>query len=109
MAEQARKMSEIMKEMSERLLRNPGGVPSSEAAHVALFFANVVWNESVGLGHAGDGYRKVWQTMEAENPALWNEFKSSDVNAMIDELIQYKQTHYPGWSRMTPGCGPAPS
>ena len=34
-----------MKEMSETLLRNPGGVPSSEAAHVALFFANVAWNE----------------------------------------------------------------
>ena len=35
------KMSEIMKEMSETLLRHPGGVHSSEAAHVALFFANV--------------------------------------------------------------------
>ena len=44
--------SEIMKEMSETLLRNPGAVPSSEAAHVALFFANVAWNESVGLDHA---------------------------------------------------------
>lgn len=70
MAEQARKMSEIMKEMSDPLLRNPSSVPSSEAAHVALFFANVAWNESVGMGHARDGYRNVWETMEAENPAL---------------------------------------
>jgi uncharacterized protein YjeT (DUF2065 family) len=30
MPEQARKLSEIMKEMSEMLLRNSGGVPSSE-------------------------------------------------------------------------------
>ena len=52
MPEQARKLSEILKEMSETLLRNPAGVPSSEAAHVALFFANVAWNESVGLDHA---------------------------------------------------------
>jgi hypothetical protein len=29
-----------VKEMSETPLRNPGGVPSSEAAHVALLFAN---------------------------------------------------------------------
>jgi len=100
-----RKMSEIMKEMSETLLRNPGGVPSSEAAHVALFFANVAWNESVGLGHARDGYRKVWQTMEAENPVLWEEFKSSDVNAMIDELIQYKKAHYPDDRRRILTCG----
>jgi hypothetical protein len=70
MPEQARKLSEIMKEMSETLLRNPGAVPSSEAAHVALFFANVAWNESVGLGQARDGYRNVWETIEAENPAL---------------------------------------
>src|SRR5947209_10388348 len=49
MPAQPRKLSEIMKEMSETLLSNPGGVPSSEAAHVALFFANVAWNESVGL------------------------------------------------------------
>jgi len=27
-------------ENTETLLHNPGGVPSSEAAHVALFFAN---------------------------------------------------------------------
>src|SRR5262249_37769499 len=93
MPEQARKLSEIMKEMSETLLRNPSGVPSSEAAHVALFFANVAWNESVGLDHARDGYRNVWETIEAENPALWDEFKSSDVNAMIDELIRYKKAH----------------
>src|SRR5207302_10781737 len=86
MPEQARKLSEIMKGMSERLLRNPGGVPSSEAAHVALFFANVAWNEIVGLDYAREGYRNVRETIEAENPALWNEVKSNDTDAAIDEL-----------------------
>jgi len=105
MPERARKLSEIMKEMSETLLRNPGGVPSSEAAHVALFFANVAWNESVGLDHAREGYRNVWETIEAENPALWNEFKSSDTDAMIDELIRYKKAHYPDDRRRILTCG----
>ncbi len=59
--------------MSERLLRNPGGVPSSEAAHVALMFANIAWNETVGLGHARKGYRSAWEMIEAENPELWSE------------------------------------
>jgi hypothetical protein len=96
MPEQPRKMSEIMKEMAELLLRKPSSrVPSSEAAHVALLFANVAWNESVGLDHARDGYRNVWETIEAENPALWNEFKSNDMNAMIDELVEYKKTALP--------------
>ena len=42
---------------------------------------------------------------DAENPALWNEFKSSDVNAMIDELIRYKKAHYPGDRRRILTCG----
>jgi hypothetical protein len=88
-----RKLSEILKEMSETLLRNPDAVPSSEAAHVTLLFANVAWNESVGLDYPRAG--SVWETIAAENPALWNEFKSGDTDAMIGELIQYKQAHYP--------------
>jgi hypothetical protein len=108
MTEEPRKMSEIMKEMSETLLRNSGGVPSSEAAHVALLFANIAWNESVGLDHTKEGYRNVWETIVAENPALWNEFKSNDINAMIDELTRYKRTHYPNDRRRILVCGMVP-
>jgi hypothetical protein len=108
MPEQPRKMSEIMKEMSERLLRNPSGVPSSEAAHVALLFANVAWNECVGMDHAREGYRNVWETIEAENPALWNEFKSNNIDAMIDELVRYKKAHYPDDRRRILVCGMVP-
>src|SRR5271157_3067422 len=105
MTAQPRKMSEIMKEMAERLLRHPSEVPSSEAAHVALFFANAAWNESIGVAHSRDSYRNVWETIEAENPELWNEFKSNDINAMIDELVQYKKTHYPDDQRRILTCG----
>ncbi len=105
MPEQTRKLSEILKEMAEMLLRNPGGAPSSEAAHVALLFANVAWNESVGLDHARDGYRKVWETIEADNPELWNELKSNDINTMIDALVRYKQAHYPDDRRRVLTCG----
>ena len=105
MTAQPRKMSEIMKEMAERLLRHPSEVPSSEAAHVALFFANAAWNESIGVAHSRDSYRNVWETIEAGNPELWNEFKSNDVNALIDELVQYKKTHYPDDQRRILTCG----
>ncbi len=105
MTRQPRKMSEIMKEMSEVLLRNPDNIPSSEAAHVALFFANVAWNESVGLDHAREGYRGAWETIEAENPELWNEFKSNDIDGMIDELIRYKKSHHPDDWRRILTCG----
>ncbi len=105
MTDRPRKLSEIMKEMSESLLRDPVGVPSSEAAHVALFFANVAWNECVGLDHAREGYRSAWETIEAENPELWNELKSNDIDGMIDELVEYKKAHYPDDRRRILTCG----
>jgi len=53
-------MSEILKEMLASLLRNAHKIPSSEAAHVALFFATAAWSEGVGLTHAREGCRDVW-------------------------------------------------
>ena len=52
----SQKKCEIMKEMSEVLPRHPVNVPTSEAAQVALFFANAAWNESAGLDDARGGY-----------------------------------------------------
>jgi hypothetical protein len=98
-------MSEMLQEMSEVLLCNPHVPPSSEAAHVALFFANVAWNECVGLDHAREGYRNVWETIEADNPTLWNEFKSNDIDGMIDELVKYKQEHFADDKRRILTCG----
>ena len=94
-----------MQEMAGSLLRNRHTIPSSEAAHIALFFATAAWNESVGLSGAREGYRNVWETIEADNPAAWNELKSSDVDQMIDELVRYKQTHHPDDRRRILLCG----
>ena len=105
MNHQPRKLSEMMKEMSERLLRHPDAAHSSEAAHVALMFANFAWNETVGLGHPREGYRSAWETIEAENSEMWSEFKSNDIDGMIDELIEYKQQHFPDDKRRILTCG----
>jgi hypothetical protein len=105
MTDQQRKMSEVLEEMSKLLLRHPRKVPSAEAAQVALFFANAAWNECVGLTDSREGFRHVWETIESENPELWNEFKSNDINAMIDELVEYKGAHYPNDQRRILTCG----
>ena len=108
MAEQPKKLSEMLKEMAERLLRDPDAVPSSEAFNVALMFANIAWNETVGLDNARQGFRSAWEMIEADNPALWNELKSNDAGAMIDELIRFKQEHYPNDKRRILACGTTP-
>jgi len=105
MTSHPRKMSEIMKQMSEQLLRNPDAVPSCEAAHIALMFANIAWNESVGLGRARGSYRSAWEQIEAGNPEVWSEFTSNDVDAMIDELVRFKAKHYPDDQRRILLCG----
>jgi hypothetical protein len=105
MTQPARKMSEIIVEMSDRLLRNPGSVPSSEAAYVALMFANIAWNEAIGLGIPRTSYRSSWEQIAAENSEMWSEFKSNDMDAMIDELAQFKKQHYPDDQRRILTCG----
>ena len=59
----------------------------------------------MGLGHARESYRNVWETIEADNPALWNEFKTNDIDVMIDKLIRYKKAHYPDDRRRILTCG----
>ena len=98
-------LSRILLEMSECLLDNPTAPPTSEAAHVTLLFATAAWNESVGLTYARDGYRHVWETIEADNPEFWKELKSNDVEAMIDELVSYKQARCPNDRRRILTCG----
>ena len=104
-ADQPRKMSDIMMEMSDRLMLDPKAIHSSEARHVALFFANLAWNECVGLGAERERTKNVWQAIEAENPELWNELKSNDIDGMIDELVEYKKAHFPDDRRRILACG----
>ena len=104
-SDQPRKMSDIMKEMSDRLFRDPEAAHSSEALHVALFFANLAWNECVGMGAERERTKNVWQAIEAENPNLWDELKSRDIDAMIDELVEYKKAHFPDDRRRILTCG----
>ena len=94
--------------MLERLLRDPQAVPSSEALHVALFLANVAWNECVGVDGERDACHTVWQQIEAEKPDLWDELKSRDIDGMIDELVEYKKAHYPDDRRRILICGGTP-
>ena len=100
-----RKMSDILKEMLDRLFLDPEAAHSTEAAHVALFFANLAWNECTGLGVEREQAKSIWQSVEANNPKLWDELKSRDIDGMIDELVEYKKTHFPDDLRRILFCG----
>lgn len=98
-------MSEILKEMALTVFVRPEATPSSEAASAALLFAHVAWNRANGDEIADATYRSVLADMEISKPDFWKELKSDDAEAIILELIAYKNRHYPHDSRMVLGCG----
>jgi len=51
------------------------------------------------------GYRSAWEMIEASNPEMWSVFKSNDVDATIDELLEFKKQHYPDDQRRILTCG----
>ncbi|WP_406697753.1 hypothetical protein V5E97_02700 [Singulisphaera sp. Ch08] len=109
MAGPVRKMSEVMLKMAEHILRKSAEDTSDEAAHAALFFANIAWNECVGIDNPRNHHRKIWETFEASNPSFWNELKSNNTDALIDDLVRYKQAHYPEDRRRILICGMMPN
>ena len=99
------KMSAIVKDMAMTLLKSRDSVPSGEAAHAALLFVHVAWNTSLGNDDAYRNYRAILDKFEASNPALWNEFISSDHEAILADLARHKEEHYPNDPRVIVMCG----
>lgn len=100
-----KKMSAIMLEMAKTLLKDFID-PSSEAAHAALLFAHVAWNEANGIKDISyKWYKKVLKEFEYSNPDLWDEFKVIVCGKIIKSLIAYKNEHYPRDFRIIRICG----
>ena len=98
------KLSAIVKDMAMTSLKSSNSVPSSEAAHAALLFVHVAWNKSLGNNDAYRNYQGVLDRLEDSNPALWNEFITSDHEAILADLARYKEEHYPDDPRVIVMC-----
>lgn len=96
-----------MIEMANELLEKSSETPSSEPFHIALLLASVAWNREV----VGDDfqinkeYNYVIKDIEKHKPNLWNEFVSSDCEAMISNLRKYKCQNYLFDTREITSCG----
>jgi hypothetical protein len=100
-----KKMSEIMKEMASTVFKNPQAIPSAEAAHAALLFANVAWNRAVGENFADSECRTILRKFEKSRPTLWNEFNTRNWKALIAQLLEYKRQNYAADMRIIVVCG----
>ncbi len=97
------KLSKIIKELALMSFRNPQAVPSSEAAHAALLFAQVAWNRA--LGHDMQTYKELFKVFLLSNPNLWSELRSRDAEALIETMRQAKEQFYPADRRVIVVCG----
>ena len=100
-----RKLSAIVKELAESILRDPQAVPSSEAAHMALLLTHVAWNRAIAQPLPKAQYRPMLEELEQARPELWNELADNDVERMIERLAALKQTRYPRDDRVIKVCG----
>jgi hypothetical protein len=87
------KLSAIMLEFAQSAFIDPHAIPSSEAAHAALLFAQVAWNRT--LGHETEGYQELLKVFLRSNPKFWSEIRSRDPEALIETMRQAKERRYP--------------
>lgn len=98
-------MSDIFKEMSSTILKDPAAISSSEAAHAALLLSHVAWNRAIGEGLTDAACRGILRKFEKSRSSLWKEFPTKDWKSLIGLLIEYKKTHYPDDNRVVVVCG----
>ncbi len=90
-----RKLSEIIKEMALRLLKDPEAGSSEPAAMAVLTLAGAAWNSAIGDNIMRERHRELIDRIEWENVTPWEELRSRDTEQLIAEIVAYKREHYP--------------
>ncbi len=90
-----RRLSDIIKEMALRLLKEPDAAASEPATVAILMLAGAAWNSAIGDNDARDRHRLLVSRIEWAGTSPWSELRSADTERLIDELVAYKREHYP--------------
>ncbi len=98
-------MSAIFKEMAQTMLCDSDVAPSPEAVGAALLLTHVAWQRANGDEVPETSYAPVMANIQAANPKLWEELKSSNTATLIAKLMTYKRRHYPHDRRKVIVCG----
>jgi hypothetical protein len=89
-----RHLSEIIKEMALRLLKDPAVEYSEHAAMAVLILAGAAWNSAIGDNIMRDKHRELVDQIDWRGVTPWFELRSDDTELLIAELVDYKRTHY---------------
>jgi hypothetical protein len=89
-----RKLSEIIKEMAVRLLKEPDGIPTEPAMMAALVLAGIAWSAANGEDEVEPQIQRLKQ-LDWEGTTPWAELRSDNPNTLIAELVKYKRDNFP--------------
>lgn len=90
-----RPLSEIITELA--FLGLPAGceLPTVQAMSLCVALASSAWNQAVGLPPNHPQILQIIQEVEADDPNVWNDMRSSDWKEIHNAMISHKQRHYP--------------
>ncbi|MBL9107464.1 MAG: hypothetical protein JNL82_41645 [Myxococcales bacterium] len=94
-ASKDRKLSDLLKELALRLLKNPDAVPSMAAVEAALLLAVAAWNDASGDPGVRRRHLEMLTKYDWSDRSPWPELQSTDTEQLIAGLVEYKQAHYP--------------
>ena len=89
------KLSAIIKEMAQRILKEPDAGSSEVATTAALMLASAAWNIAIGYNAVRDQVRRMADQFDWEDITPWVELRSGDSERLVSELVDYKRAHYP--------------
>jgi hypothetical protein len=90
-----RKLSDIMRELVEAVLRDPRAERTPAAVEAALLLAHVAWNRALGRPAEEVQYRPMLADLERTDPGFWDELADNDAERLIERLMALKQARYP--------------
>ena len=90
-----RKLSESIKEMALRLLKDPEAGSSEPAMTAILMLAGAAWNSAIGDKVMREKHRELIDQIDWEDVTPWEELRSCDTEQLIAELVDYKRERYP--------------
>jgi hypothetical protein len=88
-----RKLSEIIKEMACRVLRQPNTSPSFAAGESAVILAAAAWNAALGDATLRERRDELLRQLRSIGEP-WGELRTTDADRLIAELIEHKQAQY---------------
>ena len=90
-----RKLSEIIKEMAQQLLKDPEAGSTEPATMAALILAGTAWNSAIGDNLMREKHREIIDQIDWDGVTPWEELSGSDTDRLIAELVDYKRERFP--------------